>query len=82
MEEKGITLRHIMSHLQGLEQRINERFEKAESNMKRMERNLTFQIGAIDKRLDAVEIEYLPKRVSRIEKHLRLPPIKEKAHAA
>jgi len=39
-----------------------------EGRMDRMERNLTAQIEAIDKRLDAVEIEELPKRVQKLEK--------------
>lgn len=82
MAQERITLRHVLSHVQGMEIRINQRFDAVDERFNRLERNLTFQIDAIDKRLDAVEIEYLPKRTDRIEKHLGLPPIKEKAHAA
>lgn len=65
-----ITLGTIMEHLQALEMRMNKRFDNVDGRIDRLERNLTRQIEAIDKRLDAVEIEQLPKRVSRIEKHL------------
>ncbi len=39
--------------------------------MDRMERNLTAQIDGIDKRLDEIEIENMPKRVTALEAAVR-----------
>lgn len=89
MDEQGITLSIILEHLRAFETRmlgklqavdgrmglLESRIDKLGNRMDRMECNLTAQIDAIDKRLDEVEIEYLPKRVSRIERHLKLAPI-------
>ena len=47
----------LEKRMDGMEQRMEIRFDQ-----------LVFQIGAIDKRLDAIEIEELPKRVKRLEK--------------
>ncbi|HQR05664.1 MAG TPA: hypothetical protein PLN21_02525 [Gemmatales bacterium] len=41
------------------------------SEMRAMERRLLTQLDAIDERLDAIEIEKLPLRVTRLEKALR-----------
>lgn len=38
----------------------------------RLDRNLTRQIDAIDQRLDAIEIEMLPKRVQALEQAIGL----------
>lgn len=83
MDDKDITLGTIMEHLRAMEDRINKRFEGVDkrfdgvdARIDRMERNLTRQIDGVDKRLDAVEIEKLPQRVGRIEKHLELAPAK------
>lgn len=54
---------------------IESRMNRLEDKMERVHRNLSSQLDAIDKRLDAVEIEFLPKRVQRIEKHLGLAAI-------
>lgn len=82
MEEQGITLGIILEHLRAMESRIRERFENVEFRLdrvelgqQRLERNLTAQIDAIDKRLDPVEIEHLPKRVTRLEKHCGLAQV-------
>ena len=81
MADMDVTLGAVMEHLRAMEGRINKRFENAdfrleriESGQQRMERNLTRQIDGIDKRLDEIEIEKLPQRVDRIEKHLQLSP--------
>lgn len=80
--ESDITLGTILEHLRAFEGRMLNRFTDLEGRMNsleqrvdRMDRNLTRQINAIDQRLDAVEIEQLPKRVTRIEQHLNLAPI-------
>lgn len=77
MPDSDITLGTILEHMRGMEERIGQRFEnvacrldRLELGQQRLERNLTAQIDAIDKRLDAVEIEHLPKRMSRVERHL------------
>jgi RecB family exonuclease len=64
-------IKSLDSKIDGVEKRLSGRID-------RVERNLTNQIDAIDTRLDAVEIEYLPQRVSRIEKHLHLPALAKK----
>ncbi|MBU0766182.1 hypothetical protein KKF55_00115 [Patescibacteria group bacterium] len=46
----------LEKRMDGMEQRMEKRFDQ-----------LVFQIDAIDKRLDAVEIEELPKRVTKLE---------------
>ncbi|HVW66228.1 MAG TPA: hypothetical protein VHA78_00685 [Candidatus Peribacteraceae bacterium] len=81
-QSKRITLKVILDHLQAFQIQINGRMDRfegrmggvegrmggLEGRMDRMERNLTAQISAIDKRLDAIEIEELPKRVRKLEK--------------
>jgi len=85
MKDKDITLGTILEHMRGMEQRmttqlhevdgrLTKRLDSLEVGLDRVHRNLSSQIDAIDKRLDAIEIEYLPKRVSRIEQHLGLAP--------
>ncbi|HAI98501.1 TPA: hypothetical protein DCL30_03070 [Candidatus Peribacteria bacterium] len=46
---------------------LETRMIRLETRVDRMEVNLTDQIDAIDKRLDAIEIETLPKRVKKLE---------------
>ena len=79
MNDKDITLRTILDHMRGLEDRVMKKFEQVDfrlerlqTDQQRMERNLTRQIDAIDKRLDEIEIEKLPQRLERIEQHLQL----------
>jgi esterase/lipase len=82
MDDKEITLRTVLDHIRGMEERVMKklehvdfRLEQVESGQQRMERNLMRQIDAIDKRLDEIEIAKLPLRVTRIEEHLQLTPI-------
>ena len=79
MDDKDITLRTILDHMRGLEDRINKRFDGIDMRFNAVDaridllgRNLTRQINAIDKRLDEIEIAKLPQRVERIEQHLQL----------
>jgi hypothetical protein len=55
----------VRGELKATENRLMVRIDRAE-------RNLTFQIDAVDQRLDAIEIENLPKRVTRLEKVVRI----------
>jgi hypothetical protein len=50
---------------------VEFQLERLEVEQQRMERNLTRQIDAIDKRLDEIEIAKLPQRMARVEEHLR-----------
>lgn len=83
MKESDITLGTILEHMRGMESRImaelhetdgrlTKRIDSLEANLVRIHRNLSGQIDQLDKRLDAIEIEELPKRVTRIERHLGL----------
>ena len=79
MDDKDITLRTILDHMRGMEDRINKRFDvvhlrfnAVDARIDLLGRNLTRQIDAIDKRLDEIEIEKLPQRVVRIEQHPQL----------
>lgn len=82
MEEKGITLGTILSHMQAMEIRINAKFKMVDQRFAMVDKRfdavdrrfnrLEYQIEAIDKRLDSVEIEHLPARVTRLEKHAKL----------
>lgn len=63
------------SRIDSLDTRLSGKIESLATRMDRMERkmdNHTLQLDAIDKRLDAVEIEDLPKRVRRLERHTGL----------
>jgi len=71
---KDITLATILEHIQGLRDdvtgrlgHIEQQMDRMVTRMDRMEQNLTNQIDAIDKRLDEIEIELLPKRVAKLE---------------
>lgn len=81
--DDGITLKMVMEHMEHRDKRLMEHMQivmnelrdlrkEMNSRFTSLERRLTMQIDAIDQRLDAVEIENLPKRVRRIEKHLKL----------
>ena len=81
MDDKDITLRTILDHMRGLEDRINKRFDgvdlrinAVDAHIDLLDRNLTRQIDGIDKRLDEIEIAKLPQRVARIEEHFQLVP--------
>ncbi len=63
-----ITLKDVISHLQAMEQRLTNNDARLEKQIERVERNLTAQIDAIDQRLDAIEIEKLPKRMKKLER--------------
>jgi len=52
---------------QSLARRIDNLDKRLTKRMDRMETNLTTQIDGIDKRLDAIEIEKLPQRVTKLE---------------
>lgn len=77
-----ITFKTVIEHIQaqGVEFRgafraVNERIDALSTqvgtlreSVERNHRNLTTQINAIDKRLDAIEIENLPRRVATLER--------------
>lgn len=76
IQAMGAQLRQQMTEVEG---RVIKRMDQIEGRLSRLEetvaknhRNLTQQIDAIDKRLDEIEIESLPQRVTRIEEHLQL----------
>lgn len=90
MADNDVTLGTIMEHMRGMEQRVTSRIQEVHEDLSkrmdgldakltgrldRLERNLTAQIDAIDNRLDAMEVEHLPKRVARVEHHLGLTAI-------
>jgi archaellum component FlaC len=73
-----ITAGTILKHMQAMEKRLTVRISSVEIGLdsrinaldekfSRRFDNLSFQIDAIDKRLDAIEIEDLPRRVKRLE---------------
>jgi len=75
----GVTPAILLQHMRGMEQRLSRNIEdtktelkgditRIETKMDRMHVNLSGQIGALDERLDSVEIEFLPKRVAKLEK--------------
>lgn len=83
MPRSRVTLRILLDHLRGTEHRLHQevhaldaKIDKVQQVLTRridhLESNLTRQIDAIDGRLDAVEIEHLPKRLKKIELHLGL----------
>ena len=79
--EPDITPGILLTHMRGMEQRLVQRIDKLEGRIDGMEQgignlthridrldiNLTRQIGAIDRRLDTIEIESLPRRVAVLE---------------
>lgn len=76
---KTITLRVVLQHMQGMEQRLTVRIDKVdirlgkvETRLTQVEQNLSRQIDGIDKRLDELEIAKLPARVSTLERHAGL----------
>lgn len=46
---------------------FSRRMDESDKRTDRMQRNLTGQLDMIDERLNSVEIEYLPKRVTKLE---------------
>lgn len=71
---KDITPAVLLAHIQAvgndvrtLDTRLGTVERSLGSRIDRLQSNLTAQINAIDKRLDAVEIEFLPKRVRSLE---------------
>lgn len=73
-----ITPKVLLEHLQQMELRIGLKVEAVRVELKadivdlrqkveRMERNLSGQMETIDERLDAIEIERLPRRVGVLE---------------
>jgi hypothetical protein len=78
-----ITMHMLLEHQQAMKIELlqqmrdmrKELVSELRTDMRNMERRLTRQIDGIDKRLDAIEIEELPKRVSRIERDRNLMPI-------
>jgi hypothetical protein len=75
MAENDITLGTVMQHMQHLHgivlahfDRLEAKFDQLETKVDRNHINLSSQIEAIDKRLDSIEIEALPRRVTVLEK--------------
>ena len=74
-QDSDITPAILLKHMQAMEQRLGGRIDGVKNDVQRLEIKsdrshalLSNQIATIDQRLDAVEIEYLPKRVTRLEK--------------
>ena len=74
MPDNDITLQIVLEHMQNMQRvlmseigAVRTDLQRLERRVDRMETNLTNQIDAIDKRLDAIEIENLPKRVRVLE---------------
>ena len=81
----AITLQILLDHIRGLRGGIDAvRSEvvvgrtaltgevvEVKNMLRKVERNLTAQIDAIDKRLDELEIEYLPRRIAALEAAIR-----------
>ena len=66
-DANDITLQTVLRHMQAMESRMMERFDAIDTRFDRLEakvdRNhaqLTFQIDAIDRRLDEVEVTEVP----------------------
>lgn len=89
MDDNEITIGTILEYMRSIEQRVTSRIQevheglskhldgldaKLTGRLDRLQRDLIAQIDAIDKRLDTIEIEYLPKRLARVN-HLGLPAI-------
>ena len=73
-QNDDITMQTLLQHMQGMEQRLMEKIEGIQIDMKNLEHKVDrgfaqtgIQIDNIDKRLDAIEIEQLPKRVTKLE---------------
>lgn len=83
-QDTDITPAILLQHMQAMEGRLRadfrldmkieisalktELFRKIEYEVTRAKDQLTVQIDGIDQRMNAIEIEYLPKRVTRLEK--------------
>lgn len=70
-----ITLEMIMNRLQGMQSTLQASIDDVRNGVSSLsnridvlETNLSRQIDGIDTRLDAVEIETLPRRVTALEK--------------
>jgi|GEM_PF-4625334 len=70
MSDSEITLRHVLSHLQAMELRINGRVDGIQKRIGLVETNLGQQIDGIDQRLDELEIGDVVNRVGRLESHV------------
>ncbi len=73
-QNDDITMQTLLQHMQGMERRLMEKIEGIQIDMKNLEHKVDrgfaqtgIQIDNIDKRLDAIEIEQLPKRVAKLE---------------
>jgi predicted nucleic acid-binding Zn-ribbon protein len=80
MADDGITLQTVLEHMQNMQQTLSGQIREIRETMAtktdlqhlevKVDRNhasLTQQIDALDQRLDAIEIENLPKRVTKLE---------------
>jgi hypothetical protein len=70
-DSSGITLQMIMDHLQAVHVSLRSDMKGLGDRLERVENRVILvsaQIDAIDKRLDTIEIEELPKRVRQLEK--------------
>jgi chromosome segregation ATPase len=72
-------IRALRTDIANVHVRIDRLDQKLSDRIDTVEARLTWKIGALDKRLDDIEIKELPKRIAsnsrritRIEKHLAL----------
>jgi len=77
-QDDDITLKTLLDHMQNMQRAFTLSLQEVRKDLRSVERhlthhidrveaNITLQIGGIDKRLDSVEIEKLPQRVTKIE---------------
>jgi predicted nuclease with TOPRIM domain len=69
-----ITPKVLLDHLQAMSQSLREEIRAVRADVRqvgervdRVERNLTAQIDALDRRLDELEVQTLPRRVTALE---------------
>lgn len=77
-QDDDITLKTVLEHIQNMQRTFTLSHQELKKEIRSVERrlghridlveaNLTTQIDAIDKRLDTIEIEKLPQRVTKLE---------------
>ena len=83
MPSRRITLKAVLDHLHAMEVRIKQEIVeemhamedridvRMNGKIEHLEARLTLQIDGIDQRLDAVEIEQMPKKIRGHEQRIR-----------
>ncbi len=79
--DSDITARMLLEHLRQMEQRLTASIQGVQADVRaveakltrridRLETNLATQLDAIDRRVDGLEMEHLPRRVAGLEQRL------------